>query len=260
MIHGKKLSTILITLTLLFLVTSCAGLKLDPPSPDKQTILVLPVQVTNKSQTGRHGFYYIYEIKKAGDRSIAYEAIFKLPIKGDMLIVDTLPPGSYFVDKFIFKPIGAGDFTYGNNVQSRHDKFKLVSGKITIFSKSLDVLLFNRIPGRGRETTYEFKMLPLSPGQKEKTLTTLKELPNFESWEILDTEAKNEKKTDHTIELRNMPAKAVCFKAVIKTSDAITWDTSYSYDRYSKEAKRRGYTPEKCAALLEEQLEPDPIS
>jgi hypothetical protein len=189
MIYGKKLSTILIVLSLLFLVNSCAELKIDPPSPDKPTILVLPVKVTNNSQrTSRHGFYYIYEILKAGDRSTSYEAIFKLPIKGDMLIVDSLPPGNYFVDKFIFKTVGSGDFTYGNNVQSRYDKFKLEDGKITIFSKSLEVLLFNQTVGRGNETTYDFKMAPVSPVQKEEILATLKALPNFESWKILTTE------------------------------------------------------------------------
>ncbi|HUV20600.1 MAG TPA: hypothetical protein VMZ32_02335 [Gammaproteobacteria bacterium] len=183
-----KLSTVLCSFALLLLVSSCAELKIYPPGPNKQTLLILPVQVTNKSQYSRHGFYYIYEILKAGSRSTAFEAIFKLPIKGDMLIVDMLPPGDYFVNKFIFKTVGSGDFTFGNNVQSRYDKFKLEAGKITIFSKSLNVLLFNSTPGRGKETTYNFKMVPVSSDQKRKILATLKELPNFDTWEITDTE------------------------------------------------------------------------
>ena len=48
----------------------------------------------------------------------------------------------------------------------------------------------------------------------------------------------------------SMPAKEVCNKAIVKGRDVIIWDTSSSYARYSKEAKRRGLTLEQCAVLL----------
>jgi hypothetical protein len=48
----------------------------------------------------------------------------------------------------------------------------------------------------------------------------------------------------------SMPDKEVCNKAIIiKTSGVIIWNTSYSYAKYSKEAKRRGITLEQCATL-----------
>jgi hypothetical protein len=169
---------------MLFPLCSCAGPKLSPPGPGKQTVLVLPVEVTVESQLARYGYYYIYEIADRDSLEIVHEAIIDLPLKGDMLIVDTLPPGDYMVRKFTFKPKGSGDFTYGKNFQQRHDKFKLRQGKITIFSKSLNVLLYNKIPGRGMETSYHVRMEPVTAAQNTNIRSTLKALPNFESWEI----------------------------------------------------------------------------
>ena len=177
---------------LFLLITSCASLKINPPSPDKQTILVLPVLVTNQAQkAGKHGFYYIYEIvNEDGPPLIPLEVVIKTPVKGDMLMIDTLPPGNYRVDKFMFKTVGAGDFTYGQNVFPRNDKFELESGKITIFSMSLNVRLFNKIPGRGMETSYSFDLYPVTWEQEEAILAALKTLPNFEAWHhTLDYEA-----------------------------------------------------------------------
>jgi hypothetical protein len=176
--------TIYLVIPMLFLlITSCASLKINPPSPDKQTILVLPVLVTNRAErAGQHAFYYIYEIVNEDDLSITYEAVIKTPVKGDMLIIDTLPPGNYRVDKFMFKTVGAGDFTYGQNVFPRNDKFKLERGRITIFSKSLNVRLFNKTAGRGSDTSYSFDLYPVTREQEEAILATLKTLPNFEAW------------------------------------------------------------------------------
>jgi hypothetical protein len=82
--------------------------------------------------------------------------------------------------------VGSGDFTYGDNVENRNDRFRLEAGKITIFSQSLNVLLYNEIPGRGMETIYEFDMEPVLAEQKKKIVETLKSLPNFEQWELRD--------------------------------------------------------------------------
>ncbi len=191
MFYRKKLSTVLIVLTLAFVVNSCAELKIDPPGPERQALLVLPVLVTNQAQrVGQHGFYYIYEIVNEDDPAITYEAVIKTPVKGDMLIIDTLPPGNYRVDKFIFKTVGSGNFTYGQNVAPRNDKFKLEWGRITVFSKSLNVRIFNKIPGRGGENSYSFNLYPVTREQEDAILVTIKTLPNFEAWHhTLDDEA-----------------------------------------------------------------------
>ncbi len=191
MFYRKKLSTVLCVLALSFLVSSCAELKIDPPGPDKQTLLVLPVLVTNQAErAGQHGFYYIYEIVNEEDPAITYKAVIKTPVKGDMVIIDTLPPGNYRVDKFMFKTVGSGDFTYGQNVFPRNDKFKLERERITIFSISLNVRIFNKIPGRGSETSYSFDLYPVTREQEEAILVTFKALPNFNAWHhTLDYEA-----------------------------------------------------------------------
>ena len=184
--YRKQIPVALSASALVFLLSACGTLKIEPPGPDRQTILVLPVQVTNKSEHSRHGFYYIYDIVDAANGDTVHEAIFKLPLAGDMLIVDRLPPGRYRVDRFIFKTVGSGDFTYGNNVQSRNDRFRLESGKVTVFSQSLNVLLYNKIPGRGSHTTYDFKMQPVTAVQRRQIEETLRDLPNFDRWEMLN--------------------------------------------------------------------------
>lgn len=188
MSHKNMWAAVPILAIALILLTSCASLKLDQPSGDKQTVLVLPVLVTNQAErAGQHGFYYIYEIVNEDDLAITYEAVIKTPAKGDMLIIDTLPPGNYRVDKFMFKTVGSGDFTYGQNVFPRNDKFKLEWGRITIFSKSLNVRLYNKTPGRGADTSYSFDLYPVTQEQEEAIRGTLESLPNFEAWRLADS-------------------------------------------------------------------------
>jgi len=186
MFYGKKLSKILIVLTLLFLVNSCAGLQINPPGPSTQALLIIPVEVDAKVVSVRHDFYYIYEITKADDNSFSYEVEIKFPLAGDMFIIDSLTPGDYYVRKFSFLPTGATDTTYGNNSFARNDQFSLESGKITIFSKSLKITLRNQDPGRFATITYNFDIVPVTSSQEKAILSTLKELPNFDKWEVLD--------------------------------------------------------------------------
>lgn len=184
MLYRKNLSTALIVSALLFLVTSCAGLQLDPPSPDKQTLLVLPVKLTNNTMTSKQAFYYIYTIANAGNRSDTLDAVIKLPLKGDMLIVDSLPPGDYIVSQFSYFPVGSGVSFSGNNVAQRNDRFTLESGKITIFSQTLHVTMTNETVGRMGTTYFGFNMEATSVQQKQEVTQTLKALPNIEAWEF----------------------------------------------------------------------------
>ena len=170
----------------------CAGLSAcatsDIKSPDKlvdaQTLLVLPVHETNEAQLKRHGFYYIYEIVNIDSFDVTHRAEFRLPIKENMVVVDSLPPGNYAVRQFVFKPMGSGDFTYGDNVEERDDRFYLEPGKITIFDKSLNVRLYNKTPGRGMTTTYQFDMEPLDHAQRSGIVSTLGALEYLSHWEI----------------------------------------------------------------------------
>ncbi len=176
------ISVILVT----FLLVSCASLKITPPGADTQSLLVIPVEVTNDSERSQHGFYYIYEIWHAEGSVGPYEAVIKPPLKGGMLIVDSLPPGDYIVQKFSYKPVGAGDFSYGQNVFPRNDRFTLEASHITIFSQSLQIRLYTRIPGRGQSTSYSMDINPVTMQQRQGLLKTLSELENFDSWKVRD--------------------------------------------------------------------------
>lgn len=169
------------------LTVSCAQLKIDAPGSSAQTLLVIPVEVVSNVVSVRHGFYYQYEITSANDTSFAHNVDIKLPLPGDMLIVDALPPGDYYVRKFTFLPIGGGDRTYGNNSTPRFDAFSLKRGKITIFSRSLKVTMRNRNPGYAETIVYRFDIVPLGDVQKKAILNTLKSLPNFGAWEAPDS-------------------------------------------------------------------------
>ena len=177
---------------LLFLVTSCAGLNITPPGPDKQTLLVLPAKFSNSTHNNRYGFYYFYEIVSGPDEIVTintsitpYEAKFKLPIKGNMLIVDSLPPGNYIVINLVIQHFGSGTSTTYRRAQSRNDKFKLEYGKISIFSKSLNISLSYVDPGRIENITYRNEMTSVSQAQRGEILADLKKLPNFDKWEVL---------------------------------------------------------------------------
>jgi len=183
----KKCTLVLQFSAMILSLVSCAS-NPKSPNPNAQSILILPVNELNEAQYGSHAFYYVYEIFSAEDPNESHQAVFKLPVPGDMLIVDSLPPGRYSVKKFIFYPQGTGDFTYGDNIQERDDRFRLEEGKITIFSQSLDVRLFNEIPGRGMSTSYEFGMHPLSQSRREQIIGSLGALHYLDYWKVAAAE------------------------------------------------------------------------
>ena len=138
-----KTPTVLFFIASLILATSCAGLRIAPPGYDKQTLLVLPAKFSNPTHNKSYGFKYIYEIVSDPDekvtidtRVIPYEAVFKLPIKGGMLIVDSLPPGNYIVKNLVIQHYGTGTSPIHREARSTNVKFKLEYGKISILPKS----------------------------------------------------------------------------------------------------------------------------
>lgn len=182
----RKVTYVLMLMSLLTLA-ACTPMKLNPPSPEKQSVLVLPITYTKKSQNNRHGFYYVYQITSDNKQVEPYDAIIKFPIQADMLIVDALPPGDYRVSRFSFFPLGTGTKTYDNNTYSRNDPFTLAPGMITIFSKSFNLLTYNKIPGRGLSTSYSFDIDPVTEEHRQQILNALGQLENFQSWKVLDT-------------------------------------------------------------------------
>ena len=182
----KNRLTLVKLLPVLLLLSSCAGPKLNPSSSDDQSILVLPVVVENSSGTGKHSFYYEYEIKHSAGEVDPYTATIKLPIKGDMLIVDALPPGDYYLDKFVFLPVGSGEFDFSNNVEKRYDRISLKPRSITIFSQSLKIEMTKGDLGGGLITNYRMGLVPVTDAQEREIRASLEALPNIESWTIAE--------------------------------------------------------------------------
>lgn len=175
---------ILIVTSLMVLLSSCVGLNIKPPDSDNPSILVLPFKVVNTSGSNRYGFNYGYEIVNVDDESIKYEAIFELSNKEEILIIDSIPPGYYFVNKISIIPVGTGTKTYNDNNASRYDTFELVSGAITIFQISLDISVVNHSTQIG-STQYHSDISSVNPSQKDQIIEKLKALENFDKWKIL---------------------------------------------------------------------------
>ena len=179
----------------LALLASCTPLKLDPPGPDKQSVLVLPATHTRKAQSNKPAYYYVYQITGREQQIEPYDAVIKYPVEDDIVLIDTLPPGGYKVSRFSFYPMGVGDHTYGNNSRSLNEPFFLAPGAITIFPKSLNLTTYNATPGRGASTNYSTKMEAVTPTQRRELIETLKQLPNFESWTLMDADSKQNLKS-----------------------------------------------------------------
>lgn len=182
-VQTRKYHLVALLISML-LTASCARLSIEPPGPSNQSLLVLPVTHTNKAQQLRHGFYYVYEITRDDEQTPPVEIDIKFPLEGDMLIVNSLPPGKYHVSKFSTLPLGSGDHTYNNIGRPRYDSFTLLPGTITIFDKSLNLLTYNATAGRGLSTSYRVDIDPLSKQQKRKILLTLGQLEHFQSWQV----------------------------------------------------------------------------
>jgi hypothetical protein len=181
--RARKLLLLPVLMSLL-LLSACARLSIEPPGPSNQTLLVLPTTHTNKAQRVRHAFYYVYEISSEDRQVDPYRVVIKFPVEGNILIVNSLPPGEYSLSKFIFLPRGTGDHTYGNNSQNHYLPFTLTAGEITIFNQSLNLLTYNATAGRGSSTSYKFDIEPVTGEQRHNILLTLGELKNFDSWKV----------------------------------------------------------------------------
>lgn len=184
MFSEKKISKSFIFIALLFLLASCSRFSFSPPGPSNQAVLILPVEVESTAVVTIHAFYHIYEIVSADDPSFTYEAELKFPLKDNMKVIDSLPPGDYIVRRHSLFPIGSGDITGGHRGYERNDEFTLAFGKVTLFPQSLKVKIRNEHPGRMASLLYNFEMNPVTPDQKRNLVETLKSRNNSSLWEI----------------------------------------------------------------------------
>ncbi|NNE62715.1 MAG: hypothetical protein HKN34_01405, partial [Gammaproteobacteria bacterium] len=167
----------------LFFVSSCSSLYINPPGPEFQTILVLPLTAENTSGSP-YGNFYQYEIVKEGEKKAAYKASFKLPNDNGFIIVDALSPGTYVVNKISSHPVATRSGCYTALDQARYDLIKLEHGKLSIFRNSIDVT--QKPYGRG-SCVSNYRISSVDSGHRSSILDKLRMLGNFDMWGVSDT-------------------------------------------------------------------------
>lgn len=164
------------------LIGACAKVPMEPLGRDVQTLLVLPIFVENKSQRKNYVFDYKYDIVNTDGEGLVAEAIFKLPVQEEFLVIDYLPPGNYSVRKSTILPSGGGTLLGdGSNSKKRDFRFRLEEGKITIFDQAL-VIRKNAHSIYNTLTLYS--MEPLTATQYREIYAGLQAYPNFGQWQI----------------------------------------------------------------------------
>lgn len=166
-------------------LVSCASLEVPAPASSDSTLLVLPFVVENRSERSAPlGFNYTYRIESIGHFALPLTVTFKRKMPGHMLLVDSLAPGKYHVTRLGVLPAGSGDHSYAVSSYDLDERFELEAGAVTIFSKSLNIKIYNSIPGRGNSTSYAMSLDRVSLAQRTEMVDALRESPNFNSWKL----------------------------------------------------------------------------
>jgi len=182
MYRDKKKSKILVTSALLFLMASCAVSKFAPPNSDVQSILILPY--TNTNTSGSPNRYVLkYGIIKPGGTSNIVEATFNLNSSEGFVMVDSLPPGRYYVTQVIAYHAGSGARDNDRTYLALKKGFGLEPGTITIYRRSLNVFQESH-PTKAGYVRTSWKTRRVSFNQKTNILEELKKLENFDAWKI----------------------------------------------------------------------------
>jgi len=181
----KHFKAIIISL-LSLLSASCASLQLPGPASPESTLLLLPFTIDNRSQQGGAilGFHYDYQIVSIDNSIEPINVVFSRRMDGDVVIVDSLPPGKYKVSSIGVSPSGSADHTYSNKRIVLGIDFELKAKTITVLSHSLNIEIYNETPGRSMSTTYSREVEPLSDVQRTKLLKRLREQKFFDQWTL----------------------------------------------------------------------------
>ena len=175
-----KIPKVSLQLLMILALVSCASLEIPERSgsDDESTLLSLPFTFESTAQ------HFIYDIASVDGGGIRQNVVFKQRLKGDVLLVDNLPPGKYKIAQLSFVPAGGGDHSYGNNKEPRNYRFTLEAGKITVLSRILSVKRYNPTIGRGMSTIYEDSIDNLLLAKRQEIIVTLQGLPNFDQWKV----------------------------------------------------------------------------
>ena len=188
--RNKNITLLLVVF--LVQIAGCASLSINPPTAEKPSLLILPVELVRDSQLFGYGFDFAYEIVSYDDSISPYMAFFRLPVKNDMVIVDSLPPGKYIVSKLLTMPVGAGNRIYDKRGSPVDFRFRLESGTITILPYSLRVHIIDEPYEQDKtrpyitkyKTTYSSGIQRTTVQQRSDILARIKVSPNFSAWKV----------------------------------------------------------------------------
>ena len=175
------------------IIASCAK-QLPKPSKEIKSILVIPAEVINKTQTERK-FDYIFNFQSKPDSDSWYgnnspqnDQLFSvrsnLQKDGNSLtIVSGLSPGEHRLFSMTENPINVRNVN-PNTERMRHRPFVLEEGKVLIYPYELRYS--QEFKGTTRMFNYSRKFEPLTDQGLKNVKEELKQYKNYELWALQD--------------------------------------------------------------------------
>ena len=175
------------------IIASCAK-QLPKPSKEIKSILVIPAEVINKTQTERK-FDYIFNFQSKPDSDSWYgnnspqnDQLFSvrsnLQKDGNSLtIVSGLSPGEHRLFSMTENPINVRNVN-PNTERMRHRPFVLEEGKVLIYPYELRYS--QKFKGTTQMFNYSRKFEPLTDQGLKNVKEELKQYKNYELWALQD--------------------------------------------------------------------------
>ena len=175
------------------IIASCAK-QLPKPSKEIKSILVIPAEVINKTQTERK-FDYIFNFQSKPDSDSWYgnnspqnDQLFSvrsnLQKDGNSLtIVSGLSPGEHRLFSMTENPINVRNVN-PNTERMRHRPFVLEDGKVLIYPYELRYS--QEFKGTTQMFNYSRKFEPLTDQRLKNVKEELKQYKNYELWALQD--------------------------------------------------------------------------
>ena len=167
-----KINEIIILIIFSIIISSCTAI--PKPNPDKpDSILIVPVSVTNKS---KHpiSLQFQFTFSNKDDGSEVFHTY--LPkVDNSYLIIKNLKPGNY---QFL-RVSNSKNSKIGKNLSI--NTFKMEDNTITIIQ---DQFVYKQTVRGGNWYTYNFNTSYLNKGGYNKLIEKLEENENFKSWKI----------------------------------------------------------------------------
>ena len=167
-----KINEIIILIIFSIIISSCTAI--PKPNPDKpDSILIVPVSVTNKSKHPiSQQFQFTFSNKDDGSE-VFHTYLPK--VDNSYLIIKNLKPGNY---QFL-RVSNSKNSKIGKNLSI--NTFKMEDNTITIIQ---DQFVYKQTVRGGNWYTYNFNTSYLNKGRYNKLIEKLEENENFKSWKI----------------------------------------------------------------------------